>query len=658
GEDEQRRARTFPASLCGAREKRPLPLGGAVVGSGSCSFGRRDGRGRVAAPQPHPLARLPPALSPGQGGRRPLRQAAEGEGEIGARGALQNPVPSPFSPLPRSRLATGGVTPLLLGSCFHRQTRPPRRTAHGDQGNHRTAWGPLRPAALLIPIPLATDLPADVHPVFFTADAGVAISMQPPACLALANAPGLGDGQEGGLYELRLTTDGPATTGTEVSITASLVASDNGSLVLPSDTHSYHFRWIHTPLLLTGKTDEALSSTIRAVGNAPGDFPVSVWVTAANCWMCRPVARSFLVLPITEFLVGKLVVTQNTSLPWPSSYLTKTVLKVSFLLHDPRNFFKTASFLYSWDFGDGTQMVTADPDVYYNYSNTGTFTVKLKVVVEWEQAKPDGGKGILQKTGDFSTTVKLQETLQGIQVLGPTLIQTFQKMTVTLNFLGRRLGLLHPLMDHSSGLFWNHLPCDSPKLCFPGGQREGTESWGCWHQRRTWSAHTAEPCLKNASFPYSPPLTVCWRLKPECLPLEEGECHSVSVANTAYNLTHIFRDPGDYCFSIRAENVISRTHQYHRIQVWPSNLQPAVFAFPCATLITMMLAFLLYVGMRNNSQQKDMVENPEPSSGPRCCCQVCCGPFALESPSEYLEVVRENQCLLPPLYKSVKMYTV
>lgn len=43
---------------------------------------------------------------------------------------------------------------------------------------------------------------------------------------------------------------------------------------------------------------------------------------------------------------------QNTSLPWPN-YLAKTALKISFILHDPSNFFKTASFLYSWDFGDG-----------------------------------------------------------------------------------------------------------------------------------------------------------------------------------------------------------------------------------------------------------------------------------------------------------------
>lgn len=63
---------------------------------------------------------------------------------------------------------------------------------------------------------------------------------------------------------------------------------------------------------------------------------------------------------LPEFLVGSLVVTQNTSLPWPSSYLTKTVLKVAFLLHDPSNFFKNASFLYSWDFGDGYVLTPFD----------------------------------------------------------------------------------------------------------------------------------------------------------------------------------------------------------------------------------------------------------------------------------------------------------
>ena len=37
-------------------------------------------------------------------------------------------------------------------------------------------------------------------------------------------------------------------------------------------------------------------------------------------------------------------------------------------------------------------------------------------------------------------------------------------------------------------------------------------------------------------------------------------------------------------------------------------IQPAVFAFPCATLLTMMLAFIMYMTLRNATHQKDMVE--------------------------------------------------
>lgn len=101
-----------------------------------------------------------------------------------------------------------------------------------------------------------------------------------------------------GLYNLSLTTDAPATTGTEVTISASLVVQENGSLPVPADTHLYRFHWIHPPLTLTAKTEKNLTSTIRVVGSAPGDFPVSVWVTAVDCWMCKPLARSSLVVPI------------------------------------------------------------------------------------------------------------------------------------------------------------------------------------------------------------------------------------------------------------------------------------------------------------------------------------------------------------------------
>lgn len=61
-----------------------------------------------------------------------------------------------------------------------------------------------------------------------------------------------------------------------------------------------------------------------------------------------------------------------------------------------------------------TQMVTDDAVVYYNYSIIGTFTVQLKVVAEWEQATVDAGKGTVQKTGDFSASLKLQGGSPGL----------------------------------------------------------------------------------------------------------------------------------------------------------------------------------------------------------------------------------------------------
>uniref|UniRef100_G1NZM2 Transmembrane protein 130 n=1 Tax=Myotis lucifugus TaxID=59463 RepID=G1NZM2_MYOLU len=397
-----------------------------------------------------------------------------------------------------------------------------------------------------------------------------------------------------GLYELHLATDSPATTGAEVNITASLVASDNGSLVLPTDPHSYRFHWVHSPLMLKGKTEEAFRSTIRAVGNVPGDFPIAVWVTSADCQMCQPVARSRLVLSITD-----------SGCRETSAWLVMTEMH--------------------------TRPLTPLCSVELTKDQPGP----PGSVVEWrlwglnlENGLGSQGLGSLMLVCVFYTSLGLCE--MGI-------------------LTGRSLDLRFPARS----------PCWAGKrartsLGHSFGLRQQSVQAACL---TAWNALGSPPLSTAAPQSGSPPLTMCWRIKSECLPLEEHECRPVSVASTVYNVTTIIMDPGDYCFSIRAENVISRTHQYHRVQVWPSRMQPAVFAFPCATIITMMLAFIMYMTLRNTTQQKDMVENPEPPTEAKCC-QMCCVPFLLESPSEYLEVVRENHGLLPPLYKSVKTYTV
>lgn len=63
-----------------------------------------------------------------------------------------------------------------------------------------------------------------------------------------------------------------------------------------------------------------------------------------------------------------------------------------------------------------TQMVTRDGTVYYNYSIIGSLTVKVKVVAGWEQVTSDAGRGILQKTGDFSASLRLQGESRGVGV--------------------------------------------------------------------------------------------------------------------------------------------------------------------------------------------------------------------------------------------------
>lgn len=389
-----------------------------------------------------------------------------------------------------------------------------------------------------------------------------------------------------GQYELRLVTDSPATTGALVNITAILEVKEDSSPAMPASTQAYRFHWVHSPLLLTGKADEALRSTIHVVSSTPGDFAVSVWVTPADCQQCQPLARSRVFIAFTESIVGKLVVSHNTPLSWPSSYLTRIVLKTSFLLHDPSNFFQTASFLYNWEFDDSTQMVTEDSNAYYNRSIMGTFKAKLKVVAEWEQP---AGKGVVQKTGHFSGTLRLQETLRGIQIVGPTEVEVLQELPMTLTFLG------------------------------------------------------------------SPPLKMCWGIRSECLPLEDHECRQLAVAGTAYTITTIMMDPGDYCFSIRAENIVSKAHQYHRVQVLPPQIQPAAFAFPCATVITIMLALVMYITLKDTSVPKDSTEKRE---SPKCCCQLCYIPEEPKTRAEYLDVAHENQELLPPASKPAKTYTV
>lgn len=95
-------------------------------------------------------------------------------------------------------------------------------------------------------------------------------------------------------YGLEITNSGPITTGAQATVHASL-SMKNDSVT----SNLYHFNWIYAPLILIKKSEQRFNSVINVTGEFPGTFPVSVWVTHRNCWLCRPVARNVTVLQIT-----------------------------------------------------------------------------------------------------------------------------------------------------------------------------------------------------------------------------------------------------------------------------------------------------------------------------------------------------------------------
>ncbi|NXX04866.1 TM130 protein, partial [Larus smithsonianus] len=400
-------------------------------------------------------------------------------------------------------------------------------------------------------------------------------------------------------YGLEITNNGPITTGAHATVHASL-SMKNDSVT----SNLYHFNWIYAPLILIEKSEQQFNSVINVTGEFPGTFPVSVWVTHRNCWLCRPVARNVTVLQITEFITGNLSIAQiedSRLTTRGSSSSTGAVTRISFCLHDPSHYFKSASFVYNWDFGDGVYQITKEPFVYYNCSSMGNRTVHLKVIAEWQQiGSIIHERETVQKTGDFTTALELLDAVKSINVVGSRETHVMENLSLSLHING------------------------------------------------------------------TPPLALCWLIKSECIPLDGEKCHLVVINGSCYNLSHTFRDAGQYCLSVRVENGVTALQTYHGIKVWPSGIHPALFVLLCIALVSVTLGLVLYTTFRSNTQQKDLVEVADFDFSPLSdknlsshsesgCGQICCRSCFLRSSQE---AARESHELLHSFYKPVKMYTV
>ncbi|XP_053221237.1 transmembrane protein 130 [Podarcis raffonei] len=405
------------------------------------------------------------------------------------------------------------------------------------------------------------------------------------------------------LYDLDITNDGPITTEAQATIHSTLRMKDGGNS--PVSDRKYHFSWVYGPLILVESSEHGMDSTIIVTSPFPGVFPVSVQVMHTDCWLCQTIARNLTVLEVSEFIVGNLSITQTEDHDkLDSRSPTGALTRVSFLLHDPSNYFESASFTYKWDFGDGTEMTTEYPTVYHNYSTVGVCSVHLEVAAEWRQdgTRMEQRRKMVQKTGHFSAALELMDAVRGINIVGSTEAHVMENLNLSLHIQG------------------------------------------------------------------SLPLHLCWLIKTECVPLDRDHCHLVAMNATHYNLSHVFRDAGQYCLSVRVENGVNMLQSYQEIQVRPSGIHPAFLALPCITLLSAMLGLAAYVTFRSSAQQKDLVEvadfdfsptsDTSPSGSKWNCRQMCCETCCLWPSQESCETIREHHSLLRPLREPVKMYTM
>ncbi|XP_063171139.1 transmembrane protein 130 [Candoia aspera] len=416
-------------------------------------------------------------------------------------------------------------------------------------------------------------------------------------------------------YELEVANNGPVTTEARATIQSTLRQKNDGHP--PLDIPKYHFAWkFDAPLVLVEKIKHGRNSQIVVTSPVPGAFPVSVEVMHSDCWFCGTLARNLTVLQVSEFIVGNLSLTRmkNCNGHQLDCHHTSGIPALAtFSLHDPSRFFKSASFIYNWDFGDGTGAETGKPTIYHSYSTIGTRTVRLNITAEWRRAGTSGERPreVVQKTGHFTTTLKLleegqaepeaQDAVRSINITGSTEAHVMENLNLSLHIQG------------------------------------------------------------------SPPLSLCWLIKTECIPLGGDQCHLVVTNSTRFYLNHTFSNAGQYCLSVRVENRVNILQFYQEIQIRPSGIHPAFFVLPCIILLPATLGLAVYVTFRSTVQQKDLVEvadfdfspvsTKKPSSTGWGCGQICCKTCFLQSSPELCSTPKEHHRLLQPLCKSRQLYS-
>ncbi|XP_033963034.1 transmembrane protein 130 [Pseudochaenichthys georgianus] len=232
-----------------------------------------------------------------------------------------------------------------------------------------------------------------------------------------------------------------------------------------------------------------------------------------------------MLLPLValENIAGKLVFYQmegNATYVRDTGELASYIqTETMFELYDPQKNLSSAKFTYTWDLGNGEVIQGTEPVVRYKYSESGNYTLRLKVGVKVTKLAP-------LLTDVYSTDVQVLDAIKSIEMKGPSDYEVSQNTGLAFHVDG------------------------------------------------------------------SPPLWVCWRFLPNCVPDVTGGCTLTMLYGNTLRLNHTFTSTGVHCLDISVRNEISKLETSFSIYVKRNNNAHMFFILSCAAILLATFSFI------------------------------------------------------------------
>uniref|UniRef100_A0A3B4TMT2 Transmembrane protein 130 n=1 Tax=Seriola dumerili TaxID=41447 RepID=A0A3B4TMT2_SERDU len=254
-----------------------------------------------------------------------------------------------------------------------------------------------------------------------------------------------------------------------------------------------------------------------------------VWILMLLLLVLLGVAETTDPMTDLENIAGKLVFYQtegNATYVRDTGELASDVpTETMFELFDPQRNFSTAKFSYTWDLGNGEVIQGTEPVVRYHYSESGNYTLQLKVGVNVTKYAP-------LITGVYSTDVQVLDAIKNIELKGPSDYEMSQNTSLAFHVDG------------------------------------------------------------------SPPMWVCWRFLPNCVPDVGGGCTLTMLYENTLRLNHTFTSAGVHCLDISVRNDVSKLETSFSLYVKKNTNPHMFFILTCAAVLVATFSFITVIACR------------------------------------------------------------